>query len=416
MLLTATILSFAAAPHPRVLMIQQASAAAEASEAQPAIADAPLEAYRVQLLDLAYEIASSLPAMPHVKDRSREQEATALACLELDQPVRALRQVESILNWRRGAGYADYAFYCAEKGATDEADRHLEKAVEIALWPEQEIKQAWRRDRIRAKVARTYVALGRKAEAASFTVGLADSEWGQVDALLGAALPADEFAAWFQGIEGVLEFGSFDQVVNALNSLAQMHGRFYADDERRARIEAAIQGGWTKAPRQVRFEVALLLGENAVSHGDAENARVIAAEARRDLALAPLDPRTRIPLAARLAELSFLSGNAVQGRAEADAALATFQEERERIVDIFRAETLIPLAEAYVAMGVRETALAVYELAIAEGIENPNSRPRAEDLGAVCRSMALLGVEPSKAAWDVLREIAPTLGREYENL
>ena len=103
-------------------------------------------------------------------------------------------------------------------------------------------------------------------------------------------------------------------------------------------------------------------------------------------------------------------------RADADAALATYQQEREKIIDVFRTEALVPLAEAYATMDAKQTALAVYELAASEAIVNPNSRPRVEDLGAICRSMALRDVAPSEALWSLLREVSATLGREYENL
>jgi hypothetical protein len=66
-------------------------------------------------------------------------------------------------------------------------------------------------------------------------------------------------------------------------------------------------------------------------------------------------------------------------------------------------------------MGARETAVAVYDLAIAEGLVNVNSRPRVEDLGLACRSMAKHAVEPSEASWEILREIAPTLGHEFRS-
>jgi predicted Ser/Thr protein kinase len=41
-----------------------------------------------------------------------------------DAAERALRCIEKIGNWRRGVGYADYAFYCAKRGDTAEVERY----------------------------------------------------------------------------------------------------------------------------------------------------------------------------------------------------------------------------------------------------------------------------------------------------
>jgi tetratricopeptide (TPR) repeat protein len=411
MLLTATFLALCA-PFQASEIAAPATVPAQAAP-EPEIGDASVAGFRVQLLDLAVEIASSLPVRPHVKDRSRELEAVAASLFELDQPVRALECVERIPNWRRGTGYADYAFYCAQKGALAEAERYIAKAVEIAAWPEEEFKQAWRRDRIRAKIARTYVVLGRRADAARFTAGLLDSEWGQVEDVLGAELPTEQFDAWFKQVDEVFGSTNMEKISNALSSLARMHGRFYADEARRAKMEHLVKINWVKVPAQMRFEIALVLAENALGHADAKHARELIGEARLDLSAANLNARTGIALAVRFAELSFKAGDAELARAQVDAALATFYEKRATISETFRAETVIPVAESFAAMGSTETAVAVYELAVAESIVNPNSRPRAEDLGAVCRSMAVHGVEPSDAIWSILHEIAPTLGHEY---
>jgi hypothetical protein len=68
------------------------------------------------------------------------------------------------------------------------------------------------------------------------------------------------------------------------------------------------------------------------------------------------------------------------------------------------------VAEAYAAMGDRAAALAVYREAIAAGVGNPNSRPRAEDLAATCTSMARADIEPDDALWARIRTIRDGLG------
>jgi hypothetical protein len=150
--------------------------------------DVPLETHRYELLDVAFSAASAMPAYPHIKNRSRAQEAVVKTCLELEQPQRAVSYIERIDNWRRGAGYAEIAFYCALRGSGDEAARYLDKAVEIAGRTED-----WRRDRIRSKIAETYAYLGQTEEARKFEQGVELFEKGKVAQAKAMICPADAF-------------------------------------------------------------------------------------------------------------------------------------------------------------------------------------------------------------------------------
>ena len=69
---------------------------------------------------------------------------------------------------------------------------------------------------------------------------------------------------------------------------------------------------------------------------------------------------------------------------------------RVEIESLWRARTLRPLAEAYQSMGDGAMALALYKRVVADGAENPNARPRAEDLIATCCSMAVHGIQPDE--------------------
>jgi hypothetical protein len=117
-----------------------------------------------------------------------------------------------------------------------------------------------------------------------------------------------------------------------------------------------------------------------------------------------------LPRQARLLSLRYRAGDEQRARTEADAALARYEQERQTVVNIYRAETLRPLAECFQVMGAWDRARALYGRVLAEGIENPNSRPRAEDLAATCCSMARLAVEPGPDLWRQIRHIQEQLG------
>jgi hypothetical protein len=68
------------------------------------------------------------------------------------------------------------------------------------------------------------------------------------------------------------------------------------------------------------------------------------------------------------------------------------------------------IAAAYASLGDGRKALATWRRAVEAGVQNPNSRPRAEDLVATCREIALEGLEPDVALRERLAEVRRALG------
>ena len=374
-------------------------------------ADASLANDRGDLLDLAFKAVSRMPLDPHVKNRSRAQESVVEACLELDLPVRALRYAGQIEGWRRGKCCADVAFYGAQHDQTAEVPQLLQQALEIAeREATSEDAQDWQRDRVRVTVAKTHVWLGHLADAAKLAVHTEVFEGGKVEAVRAMVLDPAMFEEEFKSLCAVLATGAFDPMQSALESCAQLFNRFYDDAEKRARLEEKIKSSWSKLPSQIRIDLSLELGDFALRHGDKERALALAQETRALVDGSKWEPNDHLPMVARVAELRFRAGDAKRARAEIEAALARYDEERTKIVDIYRAGTLRPLAEACQTIGEGAAALAVYKRCIEEGVANPNSRPRADDFAATCCSMAKRGVEPDAELRARLVEIEGKLG------
>jgi hypothetical protein len=385
------------------LMTSSASSAHQGAEKPAAVVhpleDKPLAAWRTELLDLAFSSASAIPATPHIKDRSRAQEAVVDTCLRLDLPQRALGYIEKIDNWRRGAGYADLAFWCAQHGHEGDVQRYLDLAEAIAEHPEKlssqyESDQSWRRDRIRATIARTHVWLGQTEAAAKFEAGMVDSEAGKLSAMKAARSDANAFDEQLHAVDAVVAKGEFDQVRNALEACAQLVTRFYADADRRSRAEEKIKSSWKRLPPQVQLDLTMELAGFALDHDDQLHALALVKDAQVILDGTQWIAEQKIPLISRLAGLRHRAGDPTAARREVDAALALFDAERAKIVNIYRAGVLRSLAETYESMGDNGAALSVYKRAIEEGVDNKNSRPRAEDLSATCASMAVNAAEP----------------------
>lgn len=376
--------------------------------------DKELGDFQNDLLGLAFDAATKLPVEPHIKNRSRAQEAVVQACLRLEQPKRALACIERIGNWRRGACYADLAYYCVERCGTAEVEKFLKLAErEAHAAAEEENVQIWRRDRIMVKIARTYALLGEVQKAAQYEAGVVDSESGKVDAVRAMNLDGDAFDAKIEALDEIIHTGTLDQARNALQTYAGLFARFYDDSDRRSRIEERIDASMSKVPVMVGIELMMDLGGVALDRGDRVKALDLVNKVHGTLENSTWVPEHRIPIAARLAGLRFRAGDEALARTQADALLAQFEAERDKIINIYRAETLHPLAEAYQTMGDGQAALEVYRMAVEEGVVNPNSRPRAVDLSATCCSMALHGVRPDAELRDRMNTIFEELDHPW---
>lgn len=380
------------------------------SDTLGSVSDQPLAAFQSKLLDIAFEAATALPVVPHIKNRSRVQEVVVAACFELDQPRRALGYIEQIENWRRGAGYADFAFYCAQHGDTTEVQHYLDLAEQVSESSEDAQAQEWRRDRIRAKIARTHHWLGQVQQAARFEAGVADSELGEVGVVKAMLMNTDAFDEQINALDTAVATGNFDQLRNMLPICVQLFNRFYGDRDRVSLVEEKIKVARGKLPVMIGVELMMELARIVLDHNDRGRALELVSEAQLLLGRSKWNAEFHIPLIAQLAELRYRAGDKEKARSEVDAALARFDAERNEIVNIYRAETLRPLAEAYHSMGDRTGALMIYKRALEEGVENPNSWPRAEDLSATCCSIALHEVEPDAELWDRISQIHDELG------
>lgn len=377
-----------------------------AAAAAPAPRPTTLDAVRQRLLELAFDVASSLPADPHHKTRARTQEQVVVACLGLDRPELAERWAERIQNWRRGACLADIAFYHARRGETRGVHELLQRATAVAdegmSAPDA---QAWRRDRVRAKIARTFVQLGETAKAAEFVDGAVPQESARLETAKASVLDANAFDAQLDAVDGLLAQGDLEQKVSALETCVQLFDRFFADETRRSAVEERIRTTSERMPILLRVDLLLRLASSALDHDDSGRGSELLGAAAEAMQAAHWLPEHEIPLRCRLAELRFRCGDAEAARHGVEVALRMYEGARDDTETARRAGILRPVAEAFAAVGRPEQALATYRRVVEDGAENPNARPRACDLSATCVSMAVRGIAPDDALWDRMRAI-----------
>lgn len=356
-----------------------------------AIEDQSLRPFQVELLELAFESASALPFEPHVKNRSRLQHQVVSASITLDQPQRALRYADAIVGWRRGAGYAELARRCAEMGDPQAAQALISRSRYVAGHLEGEEVQDWQVERILAKAAEAELALDQ-GEGSHVGEGRStfEAEWSALEPALAAL--------------------DFDQLRHALRECAALLDRHYADAEQRGEVEARMREAWQPMPALVRVETATLLAESALERGDRDKALALQDEMLQWIGQAQSMPDAYIQMLARWARLRHKTGDVEGAQRAAEQAWTSFKAGRERILDIDRADTLVPLAESWHALGDAGRALSIYALALEEGLHNPNSRPRVEDLTAICLSLATQAIEPDSQLRERLHAVRMELG------
>lgn len=400
----------------------QSAPAAAATSAPAAVPFAqPLQPFQQELLRLAFRAASAFPLEPHHKNRARAQEVVVVGCFELGQPQLALEFANAIKGWRLGSAYADYACYCANHGERDQALAYVKHAEAIVQQLDSDPnEQGWRRDLVAMKLARAFLLLGDRAHAEKLAAGIdassanaVDDDWA--DTAAGGALlaPADKIGEQIEALQAAFPKMSLGQQNTAVVTLVRLHERCFPATAQRTAIEELLTTTFDKLPPGIRLPVIARLASTCVEHGDKAAALRLLATARKIAELHTWRPCDHVPVLARLCELRGRAGEVAEARVEAEAAMRIYQNERDAIVDIDRAETIRPLAIAWHALGETTTADGLLALALEEALENPNSRPRADDFVDTAVAMARNRIEPSPALLIRMREICEGLGNPW---
>ncbi len=333
----------------------------------PDLKNSTLESYQNELLSIAFETASKIPTYPHIKTRCLEQQKVVETCLSLDQAQKAFEYINKIDNWRKQSCFAELALYCAEHNASkSDIQYFLNLSNQV---PEQ--TEDWRKDQVDEKIAQTksYIEKAKKQDPNSF-----DTE--------------------MENIEKLVSTEDFDAIQAALGAYTDLYNRYYSNEERRDLIENRIKSSWDKMPILLRINFLTDMANFSLEHKDHSKALELVNEAQKIKDSSNWPVQYEISLIAKLAGIRFLADDKDRANEDLKKSLEMFDENHEKIINIDKAGILRSIAEAYRKTGDITLSRNIYERAIDAGIENPNSRPRAEDLSATCCSMALNKVKP----------------------
>jgi hypothetical protein len=344
--------------------------------------------FQAQLLDLAMQAATQIPIEPHVKDRSRAQEEVVAAYLRLNHTEQALQAIPKIADWRRGAAYADFALHLVQTADARDAGHYLALAQGVAQTAED-----WRRERINGKIARVRSLMQDRQRAENQddpNAALVDKQ--KCDDLLNT-------------LANAAAERNLDSTRDALEAAAEHFDKFYQDTARRTHIEEQMKAAWESVPQMLRITLLMTLSESALKHSDPAKALALINEAQALLDAFKWSQEYRISSVAKLAALRFRAGEATTATSQIVQAMSQFDTDRQMIMGIEQAGVWRAIAEAQKTMSQDQAALESYRKAIELGADNPNARPRALDLSATCRSMAVSSVEPDSQMWNRLYQL-----------
>jgi hypothetical protein len=378
------------------------------------------------LLEIAFDGVSRMPLDPHIRNRARAQEKVVNASLKLMQPEQAVRYAAAIPNWRQAAAYADIARWYAMNNQPGAAETYLGKAEKLLELAEDaregrlfatgdkqqllESIQEWRLDRVKAHVAKAWLAMGNESKAEKITAGISTDEIPKVLAFQASVSDADAYEKLFSSLSAMAGSEHFESAKGALLGFAALYDVHYEDAEKRAQLRAAIDAHRTIMPRFLQIEILTSLAQAAYDHGDSENCNEIINRADDLLEEGRFFPRMYFPLKARIVALIHQSGEQESAAEELDAMIRKYDTGRDEIIDIYRCAIVCRMAEASAATGRSDQAVDLYLRAADESRINPNSRPRADDLNEICCSAALSGTKPSKDLLLKLNMINSELG------
>ncbi len=402
----------------------RASAAPQepAQQEIPAGSEVAPEVAQASPLDLAFHAVSKMPLRPHIKTRSRLQADLVQAALDVGRLDDASSWAAGIENWRRGLALAHIAVHHAKAGDEEAATKAIgvAEAFEATILGEDD--QGWRRDRVRVRIAEAYGLIGNRAKAAQIQASATPSESGRLASMAVQTVADADAEKQMQTLETIAKTGDLEQIRYALLAMTEFYGRALgkpSDDEGFAspdNVEERIKAAWGELPIEPRIDIVERMIQFDVEAGSPAAER--AAGHTAEIAALVTDNRWNaeqaIGLRARVAGLLQSTGDTRAARSMANEALALYETSREGIVNIYRGAALRPLAEAFLTLGDADTATTVYERALAEALENPNSRPRVTDLAMTAISVATApGYEAPKTLLGAFKRASEGIGAPW---
>lgn len=362
----------------------------EVPEAPNLLASEQADAFRLALLDLAWQAATAYPLDPDIKNRARAEEQVVMGALRIDQPQLAWGLTNKVVNWRKGLCYAEIAHYLIENGQRQHASYFLYQA----LLHGRDAKQGWRYARVKSRVAAAQILLGREAAAD----GLIEKEdvraFGEQLNARAEISSDEEFMRLLNTLDKMVTSVNYESILAGLNGYVKLYRIHFDNEKRRNMLRQRVSDAPTTLPGLNRFDAIMDLVKAAADHGNTEVTIELLDEAERLFKSFNWPLEMYAPMMAGMARYRAIAGQEDRSRELIKIGLAYSDEKQEEARSFERADMYRPYAEVYSVLGDQKVALEMYRRVVELGAVNPNMRPRVSDITATCVSMALHSVEP----------------------
>lgn len=370
-------------------------------EAPHLLKDEPVDDFRLELIDLAWQAATSYPLNPHIKNRAKAEEQVVNGALGIKQSHLAWGYAKKVVNWRRGACYAEIAHYLIEQGDSE----HVEYFLRQAILHSKDPQQGWRQARVKARVAAARVLMGN-AEGAE---GLIDDEdyagQGESIGAQAALASVEAFDQLVAALDDMVATQGYNETLAAMFGYADMYRHYYENEDRRKLLLDRTKTAWKDMPGIRRFEVMLKFIDAAIANDDLKTALVLIDETDtiRQSFSWPVD--YDLKFRSDIARYRVAIGQDKAARFLLNESIEVLEQKLESLENFYRAGALRPIAEGFAVLGDKERAREIYARVVELGAVNPNIRPRVSDITATCVSMALHNIEPDAELLSKIQQI-----------
>ena len=342
---------------------------------------------RDDLLDLAFQISTSIPIEPFASDRARMQALVAQACIKNGSLIQAIQYASKIEGWRQGELFALIGQQYASANETQPARDFAARAMEVAT-----NETDWRRERIVIETAKIYLQLGDSTKASALVEGATQAELGKIEAARTAIMLESQLDLQADMFDKALATKNFDLARGGIDGYLAWLDRVSQDQTRTTRALKAIDDALPGLPFDLQVKYEIDLADHLHKNLKLDLAKLKLDKATEIFSATTFLPEDVAPLGAMIARARIRMGDEQSARVLLQRFYKEHSTRREGIVNLRRATSLRALAEGFCELGDRDDAIACYTWALEEGTINPNARPRAEDLGATCISMAEYGI------------------------
>jgi hypothetical protein len=394
-----------------------------------AMASSGLSSEQAEVVAKTAEAVLQLPDKPHERNRNRELGHLVELMVSMNELDRAEEYQKRITNWRAEQLKAKIALAYHQRGDQKQAEVLISEVATIAEtiigWKAGTIAatgkhknyfdrfEDFRLDRIKVALTEYFWATGDKEAAAKWSENVLPSEKSEFVRKQAEALARKDYEASLAINLRLIKGDTFEGKKAAIDGLTLLYGIHFGDKKKRDDLEELIDEYSISMPVMYRIEWLHSMSVSAFEHGDKALATKHYAEASLLISQGSFRPRMFFPLKAENIITGYRLEHTQEALESAELLYQEYEKVESKIYDIYRADVLCVIAEAFAFMGEKERAAKVYMNALDQAVINPNSRPRIEDLNVIVGSMIGFNVPLTKGLMGKIDVLIKSLGEPW---